>query len=147
MSYLTSAIRKKACETIHSRLIFSKQRMMLFDHSNNLRFYVFGCYLWSNNKRRMLNSCYCSSNVFLHTWSECCAGCLCWQRGKTMARTHTHKLLNRIKNSSVYSCLSLTGLKALTSCLVCNSHTYIRYPKEIMKMVRHFSMLQRWLQK
>ena len=25
--------------------------------------------------------------------------------------------------------------------------TYIRYPKEIMKMERHFSVLQRWLQK
>ena len=24
---------------------------------------------------------------------------------------------------------------------------YIRYPKEIMKMERHFSVLQRWLQK
>ena len=24
---------------------------------------------------------------------------------------------------------------------------FIRYPKEIMKMVRHFSVLQRWLQK
>ena len=29
------------------------------------------------------------------------------------AHTHIHKLLNRIKNSSVYSCLSLTGLKSI----------------------------------
>ena len=28
-----------------------------------------------------------------------------------------------------------------------NTGMYIRYPKEIMKMERHFSTLQRWLQK
>ena len=92
------------------------------NHSN-LTYVVFGSYLWSNNKRRrMLNSCYyywtaVHTNVFLHTWSVVLG--LCWQRGKTMA--HTHKLLNRIKTVQ-YSCLSLTGLKALTSCLVCYLH-------------------------
>ena len=39
--------------------------------------------------------------------------------------THIHKLLNRIKNSSVYSCLSLTGLKSIDLLLGLLIHIYI----------------------
>ena len=34
-----------------------------------------------------------------------------------------------------------------TFIIVVNYTKYIRYPKEILKMERHFSGLQRWLQK
>ena len=66
----------------------------------------------------MLNCCYYSSNVFLYILGM---NVVVWlpmmlakgQNNGAGAHTHIHKLLNRIKNSSVYSCLSLTGLKSI----------------------------------
>ena len=76
----------------------------------------------------MLNCCYYSSNVFLYILGMNVVVWLPMMLAKGQnngARTHTHKLLKRIKNSSVYSCLSLTGLKSIDLLLGLLIHIHI----------------------